>query len=56
VIISHHNPATAACTFTLLSGPRKGTPCGKPMWVSIQNPVSINGAYCKAHYYKGTSE
>ena len=54
VIISHHNPATAACTFTLLSGPRKGTPCGKPMWVSIQNPVATNGAYCKAHYYKGT--
>lgn len=53
VIISHHNPATAACTFTLLSGPRKGTPCGKPMWVSIQNPVATNGAYCKAHYYKG---
>ena len=56
VIISHHNPATASCTFTLLSGPRKGTPCGKPMWVSIQNPVATNGAYCKAHYYKGTSE
>lgn len=55
VIISHHNPATATCTFTLLSGPRKGTPCGKPMWVSIQNPVAINGAYCKAHYYKGTT-
>lgn len=55
VIISHHNPATAACTFTLLSGPRKGTPCGKPMWVSIQNTVATNGAYCKAHYYKGTS-
>ena len=54
VIISHHNPATATCTFTLLSGPRKGTPCGKPMWVSIQNPVATNGAYCKAHYYKGT--
>lgn len=56
VIISHHNPATATCTFTLLSGPRKGTPCGKPMWVSIQNTVAANGAYCKAHYYKGTSE
>jgi len=55
VIISHHNPATAACTFTLLSGPRKGTPCGKPIWVSNQNPVVTNGAYCKAHYYKGTS-
>jgi len=54
VIISHHNPATAACTFILLSGARKGTPCGKPMWVSNQNPVTTNGAYCKAHYYKGT--
>ena len=56
VIISHHNPATAACTFTLLSGPRKGTPCGKPIWISNQNPVVTNGAYCKAHYYKGTSD
>ena len=54
VIISHHNPATAACTFILLSGARKGTPCGKPMWVSNQNPLTTNGAYCKAHYYKGT--
>lgn len=54
-IISHHNPATTVCTFTLLSGPRKGTPCGKPMWVSNQNPVATNGAYCKVHYYKGTS-
>lgn len=54
VIISHHNPATASCTFTLLSGPRKGTPCGKPMWISSQNPVATNGIYCKAHYDKGT--
>ena len=31
VIISHHNPVTSKCTFILLSGARKGTPCGKPM-------------------------
>jgi hypothetical protein len=55
VIISHHNPATAACTFTLLSGPRKGTPCGKPIWISKKNTVhdAVHAALCKVHYEKG---
>jgi hypothetical protein len=58
VIISHHNPATTVCSFILLSGPRKGCMCGKPMWVpkvnsSIINPVSSVEPYCKAHYDKG---
>jgi hypothetical protein len=58
VIISHHNPATTVCSFILLSGPRKGCPCAKPMWVpkldtlNVGN-VSTNAAYCKAHYNKG---
>jgi hypothetical protein len=59
VIISHHNPATAKCSFILLSGPRKGCPCEKPHWVpkldTLNNaPVSTNPAatYCKAHYNK----
>jgi hypothetical protein len=55
VIISHHNPATSSCPFVLLSGPRKGTPCGKPMWIPKNQgyPVTSNGSYCKAHYAKG---
>ena len=55
VIISHHNPATAACTFTLLSGARKGTPCGKPIWISKKNTVhdAVHAALCKVHYEKG---
>ena len=56
VIISHHNPATASCTFTLLSGPRKGTPCGKPMWISKTNTIhdAVHApALCKVHYEKG---
>jgi hypothetical protein len=63
IIISHHNPATSACSFTLLSGPRKGCPCGKPMWIpststSTSTPTSTIHdaglpAYCKAHYNKG---
>ena len=58
VIISHHNPATTVCSFILLSGPRKGCPCEKPMWVPKLDtfnagPVSTNAAYCKAHYNKG---
>jgi|Laugresu1bdmlbsd_1035121.scaffolds.fasta_scaffold00030_7 hypothetical protein len=58
LIISHHNPATTVCSFILLSGPRKGCMCGKPMWVpkvnsSIINPVSSVEPYCKAHYDKG---
>jgi hypothetical protein len=59
VIISHHNPATAKCSFILLSGHRKGCPCEKPHWVpkldTLNNaPVSTNPAatYCKAHYNK----
>jgi hypothetical protein len=61
VIISHHNPATAKCSFILLSGPRKGCPCEKPHWIpkldTLNNAlVSTNAAsYCKAHYNKGTS-
>jgi len=57
VIISHNNPATSVCSFKLLSGPRKGCPCGKPMWIP-KTLVSINNidtnvpqaAYCKVHY------
>ena len=58
VIISHNNPATSVCSFMLLSGPRKGCPCGKPMWIPKTLVSSKNGdsntlhttAYCKAHY------
>lgn len=58
VIISHHNPAAAlasentGCPFLLLSGPRKGSACGKPKWTSASAPGS---KYCKAHYEKGNS-
>jgi hypothetical protein len=54
VIVSHHNPATSVCSFVLLSGARKGTPCGKPMWIPKCDgyPVTSNGSYCKAHYGK----
>jgi len=55
VIVSHHNPATSMCSFVLLSGARKGCPCGKPMWMPKCDglPVTTNGVYCKAHYAKG---
>ncbi len=58
IIISHNNPATSVCSFTLLSGPRKGCLCGKPMWIpkmsdSNVKPDSSTSAFCKAHYYKG---
>jgi hypothetical protein len=63
IIVSHHNPATTVCSFTLLSGPRKGAPCGKPMWIpkttttasTSTNAIHNTGlsAYCKAHYDKG---
>jgi hypothetical protein len=60
VIVSHHNPATATCSFILLSGARKGTPCGKPMWIpkTAAMPMAAAGggeqhAFCKAHYAKG---
>jgi hypothetical protein len=58
VIISHNNPATSVCSFNLLSGPRKGCPCGKPMWipktlVSLQpGSETPQAAYCKTHYEK----
>ncbi len=53
IIVSHHNPATTVCSFTLLSGPRKGSSCGKPMWIpktTIHDAGSP--AYCKVHYEK----
>lgn len=56
VIISHHNPATSVCSFVLLSGPRKGCPCGKPMWIPKTPPSSVVDeglpAYCKVHWGK----
>jgi len=57
VIISHHNPATTTCSFVLLSGPRKGCPCGKPMWIpktilESSNTHTSDAAYCKVHYEK----
>jgi len=60
VIVSHNNPATSVCSFKLLSGPRKGCLCGKPMWIpktlgSLNNndlDVLHANAYCKAHYEK----
>jgi hypothetical protein len=62
IIISHHNPATSVCSFLLLSGPRKGCPCGKPMWIpkistsNIGSPALTNAVYCKTHYDKGTCQ
>ena len=62
IIVSHHNPATSVCSFLLLSGPRKGCPCGKPMWIpkisssNNSNPALTNAPYCKAHYEKGISQ
>ena len=57
VIISHHNPATAACSFILLAGPRKGCPCEKPMWVpktgNLLHTLTHTNPFCKAHYDKG---
>lgn len=56
VIISHHNPATSVCPFVLLSGPRKGTPCGKPMWIPktpSSSAVAVDAgapAFCKVHW------
>ena len=62
VIVSHHNPATTVCSFTLLSGPRKGCQCGKSIWIPktttsgqyITNTIEHSGspAYCKVHYDK----
>jgi hypothetical protein len=52
VIVSHHNPATSMCSFVLLSGARKGCPCGKPMWIPKCDGSPVT-AYCKAHYGKG---
>jgi hypothetical protein len=54
VIISHHNPATSVCPFVLLSGPRKGCPCEKPMWIPktpSSSAVAVGlPAFCKAHW------
>lgn len=58
IIISHHNPATTTCSFVLLSGSRKGCPCGKPMWTPktlvssnyIDKTLTPDVAYCKTHY------
>jgi hypothetical protein len=58
IIISHNNPATSVCSFKLLSGPRKGCLCGKPMWIpktvvsSHFESETPKSAYCKAHYEK----
>ena len=53
VIISHHNPSTAKCSFILLSGPRKGCPCEKPHWVPNSGSLPVpTDAFCKAHYGK----
>ena len=57
VIISHNNPATSVCSFKLLSGPRKGCQCGKPMWIpkvisSNTDSETPHAAYCKTHYEK----
>lgn len=54
VVVSHHNPVapSSSCSFVLLSGQRKGCPCGKPVW----QPKTVDGAektvFCKAHYGK----
>lgn len=69
IIVSYHNPATIVsvlpgenvCTFTLLSGARKGCLCGKPAWVpktaTYANAIQDTGVptFCKAHYSKGTT-
>lgn len=59
VIISHHNPATAKCSFILLSGPRKGCPCEKPHWVpktgNLVPTAAAADAACKAHYGKAAA-
>ena len=71
IIVSYHNPATISdvspglnenvCTFTLLSGARKGCLCGKPAWVpktaTYANAIQDTGlpTFCKAHYSKGTT-
>ena len=71
IIVSYHNPATIAgspgstggnvCTFTLMSGARKGCLCGKPAWIPkmaiYANAIQDTGVptFCKAHYSKGTT-
>jgi len=54
IIVSHHNPATSVCSFILLSGARKGTPCGKPMWIPNTIKTPIYKTYCKAHWNRVT--
>lgn len=59
MIISHHNPATTVCSFILRSGPRKGCPCEKPMWIpktgNVLDTSTLTYAFCKAHYGKGVA-
>jgi hypothetical protein len=56
VIVSHHNPvalsSSSSCSFILLSGQRKGCPCGKPVWQPKTDELATNAVYCKAHYGK----
>ena len=60
VIVSHHNPvassssssSSSSCSFILLSGKRKGCPCGKPIWQPKTVTVAENTVYCKSHYGK----
>ena len=56
VIVSHHNPvvlsSSSSCSFVLLSGQRKGCPCGKPVWQPKTVDVAEKTVYCKAHYGK----
>jgi hypothetical protein len=61
VIVSHHNPvalsSSSSCSFVLLSGQRKGCPCGKPIYSSKDSAtcITINTSLCKTHYEKGKS-
>lgn len=57
VIVSHHNPALpSSCSFVLLSGPRKGCPCGKPTYSSkVTTSINTNLSLCKTHYEKGNA-
>lgn len=56
IIVSHHNPATSlssSCSFLLLSGARKGLPCGKPIWTpKTPTPTPTHNTHCKAHFHK----
>lgn len=56
VVVSHHNPvalsSSSSCSFVLLSGQRKGCPCGKPVWQPKTVDVAEKTVFCKAHYGK----